>query len=144
VLVCSIALLGGHLSEEAKNTPYWKSWVAHVRVLEMSLRSQFTVPDVFVLDELVKAHHQAFLKVPEYDGLWKPKHHFATHLAIDLLRFGPLRGFWCMSNEGFNKLIKQACEISNYRAEDVFVMEHWMMKSAKTLRRIRDAGWAIA
>ena len=50
--------------------------------------------------------------------------------------------FWCMSFEGFNKIVKQATELSNYRNEDVFVMEHWMMKSAKKLRSVRDAAWA--
>ena len=78
------------------------------------------------------------LQVPEYMGLWKPKHHFATHLAVEVLRAGPLRGFWCMSFEGFNKIVKQATELSNYRNEDIFVMEHWMMKSAKALRALRD------
>ena len=46
-----------------------------------------------------------------------------------------------MSFEGFMKVIKQATEISNYRSEDVFVLEHWMMKSAKKLRSLRDAAW---
>jgi hypothetical protein len=78
-------------------------------------------------------------QVSEYNGLWKPKHHFETHLPVDLLRFGPLRGYWCMSFEGFNKIVKQATEISNYRSEDMFVLEHWMMKSAKVLRRLRDS-----
>ena len=80
-------------------------------------------------------------QVKEYAGLWKPKHHFETHLPVDLLRFGPSRGYWCMSFEGFNKIIKQATEHSNYRGEDVFVMEHWVMKSAKKLRSARDAKW---
>ena len=77
-------------------------------------------------------------QVPEYKGLWKPKHHFATHLAVEIMRAGPLRGFWCMSFEGFNKVVKQATEISNYRNEDIFVLEHWMMRSAKVLRGLRD------
>ena len=47
-----------------------------------------------------------------------------------------------MSFEGFNKLVKQATELSNYRGEDVFVMEHWVVKSAKKLRGVRDAAWA--
>lgn len=81
------------------------------------------------------------MQVPEYDGLWKPKHHFATHVPIDVLRFGPSRGYWCMSFEGFNKIVKQATEISNYRQEDLFVIEHWVMKSARVLRRNRDAKW---
>ena len=74
--------------------------------------------------------------------MWKPKHHFETHLPVDVLRFGPLRGFWCMAFEGFNKIVKQATELSNDRGEDVFVMEHWVMKSAKRLRAVRDAAWA--
>lgn len=189
----SISLLSPLLSEDAKRTPYWKSWVAHVRVLEMSLRSSFTLADVMELDDRIKEHHRLLLKVcfsrrlaarppphrcdaacpplrcheppqpccvtqcvtqcvthcvtccvmqvKEYNGLWKPKHHFMTHLPVDLLRFGPLRGFWCMSFEGFNKIVKQAAEISNYRSEDVFVLEHWMMKSAKKLRSVRDKDW---
>ena len=47
-----------------------------------------------------------------------------------------------MSFEGFNKIIKQATEISNYRNEDVLVMEHWVMKSAKRLRGMRDVSWS--
>ena len=47
-----------------------------------------------------------------------------------------------MSFEGFNKIVKQATELSNYRGEDVFVMEHWVVKSAKKLRGVRDAAWA--
>ena len=47
-----------------------------------------------------------------------------------------------MSFEGFNKIIKQATEISNYRNEEVWVMEHWVMKSAKRLRGMRDAFWS--
>ena len=46
-----------------------------------------------------------------------------------------------MSFEGFNQIVKQATEISNYRSEDVFVMEYWVMKSAKQLRKVQDAGW---
>ena len=59
-----------------------------------------------------------------------------------MLRFGPLRGVWCMSFEGFNKIIKQATEISNYRNEDVWVIQHWNMKSAKRLRGMRDVSWS--
>ena len=59
-------------------------------------------------------------------------------MAVEVLRDGPLRGFWCMSFEGFNKIVKQATELSNYRNEDIFVLEHWMMKSAKALRAMRD------
>jgi uncharacterized membrane protein len=51
------------LSKEAKETPYWRSWVAHVRLLEMTLRQEYSLADVKLLDELVLEHHKAFLKV---------------------------------------------------------------------------------
>jgi hypothetical protein len=60
---CSIALLSPLLSDEAKQTPYWKAWVAHVRMLEMSLRSSFSLADVTRLDELIMEHHRLFLRV---------------------------------------------------------------------------------
>ena len=59
----SIALLSPLLSDEAKKTPYWKAWVAHVRVLEMSLRSSFSLADVTLLDQCITEHHRLFLKV---------------------------------------------------------------------------------
>ena len=46
-----------------------------------------------------------------------------------------------MSFEGFNKVVKQATELSNYRNEEVFVLEHWVMKSGKSLRAMRDKSW---
>ena len=46
-----------------------------------------------------------------------------------------------MSFEGFNKVVKWATKQSNYRAEDAFVMNHWVMLSAKALRSKRDAVW---
>ena len=59
----SIALLSPLLSEEAKQTPYWKSWVAHVRMVEAMTRTEFTLASVTQLDELVKKHQKLFLKV---------------------------------------------------------------------------------
>ena len=62
-LARSVALLSPHLSEAAKAEPFWRSWVAHVRLLEMSLHHEFWIHDTAKLDGLVKAHHRAFLKV---------------------------------------------------------------------------------
>ena len=59
----SVALLGPLLSDEAKETPEWKSWVAHVQLLEFALRQEFSLSDAAELDRLVKAHHEKFLAV---------------------------------------------------------------------------------
>mgnify|MGYP007078321689 CR=1 FL=1 len=58
--VRSVALLSPELSEAAKAEPFWKSWVAHVRLLEMSLRDVYDLSDVA---QLVAAHHREFLAV---------------------------------------------------------------------------------
>jgi hypothetical protein len=59
----SIALLAPRLSAEAKQTPCWKSWVAHVRTVEASLRAEFSLASATELDNLTKTHHKLFLKV---------------------------------------------------------------------------------
>lgn len=59
---CSIALLSPLLSDEAKHTPYWRAWVAHVAVLEVVLRDEFQISDVSLLDERIEEHHRRFLK----------------------------------------------------------------------------------
>jgi hypothetical protein len=35
---------------------------------------------------------EAFVKVKEFKGFYKPKQHFATHASINTLRMGPMRG----------------------------------------------------
>ena len=46
-----------------------------------------------------------------------------------------------MAFEGFNKIVKQATELSNYRGEDMFVLEHLIMKSAKILMELGESAW---
>ena len=53
------------------------------------------------LDTLQIEHSQLFARVAEYSGLRRPKHHFMTHLALDVWRFGPPRGYWCFGFEGY-------------------------------------------
>ena len=77
----------------------------------------------------------------EYEGFWKPKHHFCTHLAVELLRFGAMRGYWCMAHEGFNRVVKGAASLSQWRSEDIFVIEHWVMKSGRKMRGLLREEW---
>eukprot|EP00962_Isochrysis_galbana_P035337 scaffold12098_cov101-Isochrysis_galbana.AAC.1 len=55
-------------------------------------------PQVDRLDHLIYDHQCAFLKVAEYEGFWKPKHHFLQHTradySADILRYGPPRYVW--------------------------------------------------
>ena len=75
-------------------------------------------------------HSELFDKVPEYKGLKRPKHHFLSHLAIDVARFDPLRGVWTLGFEGFNKVIKKGAKHSNFKNETLSIMRYWVMRSA--------------
>ena len=84
------------------------------------------------------------VQVPEYEGLRKPKHHFLTHLALDIYRYGPPRGYWCMSFEAFNAVVKRAANRSNFKDEVESVMRFWSMKSAIALKKQSTGNWLFA
>ena len=83
---------------------------------------------------LVLEHSALFDAVPEYAGLKRPKHHFLVHLAGDVWRYGPPRGYWCFGFEGFNKIIKAGAQRSNWKNETVSIMRYWSMRSAARFR----------
>ena len=85
------------------------------------------------LDDMVLEHSALFDKVPEYNGLKRPKHHFLCHLALDIWRFGPPRGYWCFGFEHFNQLIKRAAQSSNWKSTTVSIMRYWSAYSARNL-----------
>ena len=91
----SVDLIGGLLSPSALRSPAWKAWLAHMSYLEILLRTHFTYDDVLELDRRVRLHQKLYRAVPEYEGLDRPKHHFATHYANDILNNGPPRMGWC-------------------------------------------------
>ena len=91
----SVALLDPLLSDPAKNSPAWKAWLAHMYYLDILLRTSFSRDDVLDLDRGIRRHHMLFNAVPQYSALRRPKHHFTTHFANDLLNNGPLRYGWC-------------------------------------------------
>ena len=89
----SVALLGPLVKNRLE--PAWQSWLAHMSYLELLLRTSFSRADVLELDRRIFVHQRLFFAVPQYADLPKPKHHFATHFANDLLMNGPPRYGWC-------------------------------------------------
>ena len=65
------------------------------------------VSDIARIDQLQLQYTALFDCVPEYARLKRPKHHQLAHLAPDIWRFGPLRGFWTMGFEGNNTLLSK-------------------------------------
>lgn len=113
-----------------RRSPAWASWVSLVELWSVVVQSELKAADVERIDELQVKHSTLFDQVPEYNGLKRPKHHFLTHLAHDVWRYGPPRGYWCFGFEGFNKVIKAGSERTNWKNESVGIMRYWSMRSA--------------
>ena len=83
------------------------------------------------VDDLVLKHRELFNMVPEYHGKARPKHHFLSHLALNIWNYGPPRGYWCFGFEGFNRTIKAGAKRSHFKGETVACMRFWSMRSAR-------------
>eukprot|EP00966_Prymnesium_polylepis_P303466 7010053-Prymnesium_polylepis.1 len=47
-----------------------------------------------------------------------------------------------MAHEGFNRAVKGASSLSQWRSEDIFVIEaYWVMKSGRKMRGQLHANW---
>jgi hypothetical protein len=132
--VRSGAILNPLLDETMRSHPAWRSWLCLVELFAIVVQFSLTLSDVERIDDLVLEHSALFDAVPEYNGLKRPKHHFLSHLATDIWRYGPPRGYWCFGFEGFNKVIKLGAERSNFKNETVSIMQYWSMRSACALQ----------
>ena len=63
--------------------------------------------------------------MPQFKGLYKPKHHFAAHAVVNIGRRGPMSEYHCYSYEGFHQRVKHMCEASNYKNVSKRVGRFW-------------------
>jgi hypothetical protein len=131
----SPGLLDPLLTPQMRAHPAWTSWVKVVELYSVCVKHELEADDVKRIDDLQYEYCRLFDTVKEFAGLKRPKHHFLSHLAPDIWRFGPPRGFWCFGFEGFNKVIKAGAVRSNWKCETVSIMEYWAMRSAREVRR---------
>ena len=122
------------LTPQMKAHPAWICWIKLVELFALVIQVRLEVSDVERIDNLVQEHSQLFDNVAEYEGLKRPKHHFAKHVAMDAWRYGPPRGYWCFGFEGFNKVIKKGASLSNWKSETVSIMKYWSLRSAHALK----------
>jgi hypothetical protein len=133
-LACrSVEILQPLLTRQMQGHPAWISWLKLVELFSVVIQHELTVADVEHVDNLVLEHSRLFDEVPEYNGLKRPKHHLICHLAGDIWRYGPPRGYWCFGFEGFNKVIKQAAHMSNWRNTTLSILRYWSGRSARHL-----------
>jgi hypothetical protein len=118
--------------------PVWKCWVKLVELYSHVILHEIDMDTLKKIDDLQFEYHSLYDLVPEYHGLKRPKHHFLVHLAGDIWRFGPPRGYWCFGFESFNKVMKAGCRMSNKRCTVLSVMQYWSMRHARALVRESD------
>ena len=99
------------------------------------MKSSYTYTDLVNLDKAVYDMHKAFDSVPEYKGYWVPKFHFASHTAMDILRFGPVRSNWCFMYEAKNQPMKRGCKRSNFHNPPKATAEFWAESSDYQVRK---------
>jgi hypothetical protein len=130
----SVEILRPLVNDTITSHPIWKAWVAHCRYFQAAMKTEFTTNEVHQLDQLIVASQTLFLQIPEYKGLWKPKCHFAQHIAPDILMFGPPRGVWCMRFEAKNHEHKKAAKLGNWREIPRQIANFWVKRTAFLLK----------
>jgi hypothetical protein len=56
-----------------------------------------------------------------------------SHLPWDVWLYGPPRGYWCFGFEGFNRVIKNGAQRSNFKDATMSIMQYWSCRSARRL-----------
>ena len=129
-------LLGKHTSSKV-----WQCWLKHVHYVSVLMQHQITEAQIQTLDQLIFEHQEAFLSIPEYSELYKPKHHFATHFPIDIRNFGPPRHYWCMRFESLNQVFKTIAVGGSYRDTTRRCAKIWCSKTAHDRYHSKFDGW---
>jgi len=115
-MVHSPAILGRFVPDDAWEGPLWRCWCLHVEYFTMLIQRRFSLEDVRRLDATIYRMQTLFLSIPEYYDLWVPNFHFAQHLPIDCLLWGPARFRSCFRFEAENQVFIQAGRHSNYKS----------------------------
>ena len=127
----SRALIEPLLSD--KSHPSWKVLLALVDVVERYNAHSFTLAAISDLDDAITKYIQLYRKVPQFKDQMRPKHHFLTHTAVDIINFGPPRFFWCFGYEAKNQEVKRAAASSNFKDVIKSASKILALQSAKSI-----------
>ena len=131
----SIELLRPFVPTGARATAFWDVWVLQVYILQCLLKPTHTYQELVELDKTVHRMFKRIEDVPEYKGFWVPKFHYASHAAMDILRFGPVRANWCMMYEAKNQPLKRGCKRSNFHKPAKSTAVFWAESTDFQLRK---------
>lgn len=108
--------------------------------LKLICAYEFTDDDIEDADRLLREYCTDLLRLYG-PSVIKPNHHFATHTALGLRDFGPIRGYWTFLFERINKVLKSynsanhsggELEVSFFREFHRTVQQSRVMSSALT------------
>jgi hypothetical protein len=123
------------------NNPALCCWRTHIEYFRLLLQHSLTDAEVLKIDALIYSHHTQLVEIPSYDGIWKPKNHFACHFAHNVLRFGPPRHYWCMRFEALNQVFKKIAVGGSYRDTTRRCAIFWSMRSARMRSSQKFDSW---
>ena len=132
---CSYPLLPAR----ALNSPEYAAWTAHIQYFQCLIARRFSDASIARLAQLIYIAQSKFLQIKAYELLWKPKNHFAQHFPLDIKRFGPLRGYWCMRFEAKNQEHKRAAKMGRWVDVPKTVSDWWVHRSHLRLIRKRSS-----
>lgn len=132
----SLEVFRPFIPDNAREThPFWDVWVHQVHILQMLMRPSLSYTDLEELDRLQYRMFSLIEEVPEYKGFWVPKYHFASHAAMDIMRFGPMRLNWCMMYEAKNQPLKRGCKRSNFHNPPMCTARFWAQSTDHEMRK---------
>ena len=134
----SIELLAPILTPEMKAHPAWASWLKLVELYTLVTLHKLTLRQVRTVDDLQAEHSRLFDEVHEYRRLKRPKHHSLTHLAHEIWRFGPPRGYHSFGFEHMNSILRLGAQHSNLANEAEGIAAYWSMRQARFLSTGRE------
>lgn len=91
---------------------YWEFVIIISKINNILLQTEFIMSDITYINNLVKQHHEFFVK---HNFKLKPKHHFMTHYGHIIEEIGPLKPIWCMRFEQENRILKEYIKNSSNR-----------------------------
>ena len=132
----SLELFRPFVPENARSTcPFWEVWVQQVYIIQSLMKPGHTYNELLALDKAIHKLFTTIDQIPEYNGFWVPKFHFAQHAAMDVLRYGPMRLNWCMMYEAKNQPLKRGCKRSNFHNPAKSTAEFWATSTDHQIRK---------
>ena len=102
------------VSSEQKKTLEWTILKYLGKIVRIACQKSFSHNDIAELDKCIWLHDKLWLGSPELQHTWKPKNHYLSHLPFEILRWGPLVGYWCEPFEHENQYTKRSASSGNY------------------------------